>query len=142
MPASRDVPVEPRKGGVCRRHGARLEVKRCSFEGCTKLHTWSNKSGGFGGVYFIKTNNNPTPQPNDVTHAILSCQLMNYEDEEEELNLWIWRSNACMTRLPLFRALNCQCLICNRKVEDWHGDTVAGGSETQYINFAVNWYRS
>jgi hypothetical protein len=31
------------------------------------LHTWSKKSGGFGGVYFIKTNNNPTPQPNDIT---------------------------------------------------------------------------
>jgi len=39
-------------------------------------HTWSKKSGGFGGVYFIKTNNNPTPQPNDVTHAILSCQFL------------------------------------------------------------------
>lgn len=61
-------------GGVCKRQKA-----------CTKKSV-------------SKTNTNPTPQPNDVTHAIMSCQIMNYEDEEEELNLWIWRSNTRMTR--------------------------------------------
>jgi hypothetical protein len=42
----------------------------------------------------IKSNNNPTLQPNaNVTPVILSSQSINYEDEEE-LNSWIWKSNA------------------------------------------------
>jgi hypothetical protein len=42
-------------------------------------------------------NNNLMLQPNaEVITAIPPHQLMNYEDEEE-LNSWIWRSNARMT---------------------------------------------
>ena len=80
------------KGGVCITHGAKVERKRCSFEGCTS-HAQK------GGVCWrhsskrIKANNNPTIQSTAVTSAIPPHLPMNYEDEEEELNSWIWRSS-------------------------------------------------
>jgi hypothetical protein len=78
------------KGGVCVTHGAK--VKRCTFEGgCTN----QAKKGGVCITHGSKDlNKSPKVQPNaNVTPSIPSCQSINYKDEdEEELNSWIWRS--------------------------------------------------
>jgi hypothetical protein len=82
------------KGGVCVTHGAKKTRKVCSHTGCT---SYAQK----GGVCYrhrtksinINANNNPTIRPNAVTSAIPPHQPMNYEDDEEELNSWIWRSS-------------------------------------------------
>jgi hypothetical protein len=77
-------------GGVCITHGA--TVKCCSFEDC-------NNHAKKGGVCYrhrtksINANDNPTLQLNDVTSVMSHHLPMNYEDEEEELNSWIWRSS-------------------------------------------------
>jgi hypothetical protein len=105
-------------GGVCITHGA--TVKRCSFEGCANqaqkkgvcvthgakktrkvcTHTGCTAYAQKGGMCRrhpskrINTNNiNPTLQPDAVTSAIPHHLPMNYEDDEEELNSWIWRSS-------------------------------------------------
>jgi hypothetical protein len=65
-------------------------VKRCSFEGCTKYPQ------GKGGVCrrHGSTNINATNN-NHVTPVIASRRSVDYDyEEEEELNSWIWRSNA------------------------------------------------
>ena len=79
------------KGGVCITHGAKVERKRCSFEGCTS-HAQKRGICRRHSSKRIKANINPTIQSNAVTSAIPPHLLMNYEDEEEELNSWIWRS--------------------------------------------------
>jgi hypothetical protein len=68
--AMMDVPInQARKGGGCYRHGLK------------------------------DLNKSPKVQPNaNVTPSIPSHQSINYEDEDEdELNSWIWRSS-CKTK--------------------------------------------
>ena len=76
------------KGGVCVTHGAK--VKRCSVEGCTKQVEK-------GGVCYrhrsksIITINNPSQE------AI--TELPTNNQDEEELNSWIWRSSRVQKRV-------------------------------------------
>jgi hypothetical protein len=80
------------KGGVCVTHGATR--KQCSFEGCT---SYSQKRG------FCKrhsSKNINATKNNHVTPVIASCRSVDYE-EEEELNSWIWRSNARPSQSPM-----------------------------------------
>jgi len=80
------------KGGVCITHGAIVERKRCNFEGCTSNAQKGGVCRGHSSKR-IKANNNRTIQSNAVTSVISPHLLMNNEDEEEELNSWIWRSS-------------------------------------------------
>jgi hypothetical protein len=43
--------------------------------------------------FVINTQNNATVEPNAVPPPVLHNQVVDYEDEEE-LNSWIWRSQA------------------------------------------------
>jgi hypothetical protein len=79
------------KGGVCITHGA--TVKRCSFEDCNN-HA---KKGGFCKRHYserINAINNPSHRAINELPPILPCQSINDYADEEELNSWIWKSNA------------------------------------------------
>ena len=76
------------KGGVCVTHGAK--VKLCSVEGCTKQF----KKGGVCYRHRSKsiiTINNPSQE------AITELRTNN--QDEEELNSWIWRSSRVQWRV-------------------------------------------
>jgi hypothetical protein len=73
-----------------------VEVKRCSFEGCAN----QVKQGGFCKRHG-STNINAT-NTNDGTPIIASRRSVDYDyEEEEELNSWIWRSNARPSQSPI-----------------------------------------
>ena len=76
------------QGGVCVTHGAK--VKRCSVEGCTK----QVKKGGVCYRHRSKSIimiNNPSQE------AI--TELPTNNQDEEELNSWIWRSSRVQWRV-------------------------------------------
>jgi hypothetical protein len=73
------------------------DANKTTVKQCRAARGVQATSGREEFVTCIAANNNiPTMQPNvDLITAIPPHQLMNYEDEEE-LNSWIWRSNARM----------------------------------------------
>ena len=68
------------------------KVKQCSFEGCTNRA----KEGGVCVTQHSAKLNPEQPPPNLVrTLTVLSHQLVNLDDEddEDELGAWIWRTS-------------------------------------------------
>jgi hypothetical protein len=79
-----------KKGGVCWTHGAKVNAKLCSHDGCS---SYCQK----GGVCYRHrsrkvSTHRTTLEPNAVP-PVPHNQVVDYEDEEE-LNSWIWRSQA------------------------------------------------
>jgi hypothetical protein len=88
---------QARIGGVCITHGA--TKKRCIFEGfrngVVKAGVCITHGAKLQHPPKVKNanDNNPEPPQNVVPTAVLSRQLSNFFDDEEELNSWIWRSS-------------------------------------------------